>query len=253
MGNQSTPDQVTLLLRLAGPLQSWGLTGQFLKRDTHTRPTKSAVIGMLAACQGRARGDDITDLVALSMGVRVDQPGTLLHDYHTISRTDGTTLPTASGRPKTDRTAVTQRWYLANAVFLVTLTGDKNTLETTAAAIDHPVYAPVLGRRSCTPTGRVNLGIHARDPQTLLEEWPWQAGPVELDKHPQTPPLDATIEDTHGDDLLADVPTNYAPLQRGFGNRRIRHLTVQPPHPKPNPTPATAGQPAHNPFDLLRS
>jgi CRISPR system Cascade subunit CasD len=235
----------TLVLRLAGPLQSWGLTGQFLRRDTHTQPTKSGVVGMIAACLGRERGADISDLTNLSMGVRVDQPGTLLEDYHTISRTDGSTLPTASGANKKDLTAVTRRWYLADAVFLVTFTGDKELLAGIADAIDHPVYAPTLGRRSCVPTGRLNLGVHDRDAETLLAEWPL------LSNSRSTQHLDATIEDTNGADLIADVPASYAPLQRRFGNRRIRHFTVQPPHPTPETV--TPQQPDHDPFELLES
>jgi CRISPR system Cascade subunit CasD len=241
--------QVTLVLRLAGPLQSWGIAGQFGQRDTHTQPTKSGVVGMIAACLGRERGADIADLISLLMGVRVDQPGTLLEDYHTISRTDGSTLPTASGRSKPDRTAETWRWYLADAVFLVTLTGDGILLGVIAEAIDHPVYAPALGRRSCAPTGRLNLGVHECDAETLLAEWPWEAGAVQLKKHAGTPTLDATIEDSDGDDLIPDVPAGYAPLQRRFGNRRIRHFTVRPPHPS-SKTDASQ-QPDHDAFELL--
>ena len=239
----------TLVLRLAGPLQSWGLTGQFVHRDTHIQPTKSGVVGMIAACLGRERGADISDLSILTMGVRVDQPGTLLEDYHTISRTDGSTLPTASGAKKKDLTAETWRWYLADAVFLVTLAGDKKLLGAIADAIDHPVYAPTLGRRSCVPTGRLNLGVHDRDAETLLAEWPWEAGAVQREKHTETPALDATIEDTNGDDLIPDVPNSYAPLQRRFGNRRIRHFTVQPPHPLPETV--APQQRDHDPFELL--
>jgi CRISPR system Cascade subunit CasD len=241
--------QVTLVLRLAGPLQSWGIAGQFGRRDTHTQPTKSGVVGMIAACLGRERGADIADLTSLLMGVRVDQPGTLLEDYHTISRTDGSTLPTASGRSKPDLTAETWRWYLADAVFLVTLTGEGILLGVIAEAIDHPVYAPALGRRSCAPTGRLNLGVHERDAETLLAEWPWEAGAVQLEKHTETPTLDATIEDTNGDDLIPDAPNSYAPLQRRFGNRRIRHFTVQPPHPTPETV--APQQPDHDAFELL--
>lgn len=224
----------TLVLRLAGPLQSWGLTGQFTRRDTHTQPTKSGIIGMVAACLGRQRGAEISDLAALQMGVRVDQPGTLLEDYHTISRTDGSTLPTASGKKKSDLTAVSHRWYLADAVFLVTLTGDRRILDAIVDAIDHPAYAPTLGRRSCPPTGRLNLGVDDRDPETLLTEWPWQAGAVQLEMHATSPVLDATIEDPSGDDLIPDVPTSFAPVQRGCANRRIRHFRVQPRHPDPS-------------------
>lgn len=239
----------TLVLRLAGPLQSWGLTGQFVRRDTHTQPTKSGVVGMIAACMGRDRGADISDLANLRMGVRVDQPGTLLEDFHTVSRTDGSTLPTASGAKKSDMTAVTRRWYLADAVFLVTLDGDRQMLTTIADAIDHPVYSPTLGRRSCVPTGRLNLGVHDGDAEALLARWPWVAGNVQLEKHNEPPQLDATIEDTTGDDVIADVPNSYAPLQRGFGNRRIRHFAVHPPHPSPEMT--AAQRPDHDAFELL--
>lgn len=239
----------TLLLRLAGPLQSWGLTGQFGRRDTHTQPTKSGVVGMIAACLGRDRGAEIGDLTNLRMGVRVDQPGTLLEDFHTISRTDGSTLPTASGAKKSDLTAVTRRWYLADAVFLVTLEGDRQMLTSIADAIDHPVYSPTLGRRSCAPTGRLNLGVHDRDAEALLAHWPWEAGDVQLEKHDEPPPLDATIEDTTGDDVIADLPNSYAPLQRGFGNRRVRHFAVHPPHPCPKPI--APQQRDHDAFTLL--
>lgn len=228
------PVSGTLLLRLAGPLQSWGLAGKFTRRDTHNQPTKSGVVGMIAACLGRERGSDITDLTTLIMGVRVDQPGRLLEDYHTISRTDGQTLPTASGRTKKDLTAISHRWYLADAVFLVALAGDRKLLDAIAAAIDDPVYAPTLGRRSCAPTGRLNLGIDDRDPETVLTEWPWQAGPAQLKHHSVSPVVDATIEDPTGDDVIADVPISFAPLERGCGSRRIRHFRVQPRHPNPD-------------------
>lgn len=222
---------MTLVLRLAGPLQSWGMTGQFTRRDTHTQPTKSGVLGMVAACLGRQRSADISDLIDLRMCVRVDQPGTLIEDYHTISRTDGSTLPTASGKKKSDLTAVSRRWYLADAVFLVTLTGDERLLDVIAEAIDHPMYAPTLGRRSCAPTGPLNLGVHRGEPETLLREWSWQAGAVHVAEHTADPVLDGTIEDPNGDDVIPDVPISFAPLLRGRANRRVRHVRIQLPHP----------------------
>jgi len=43
-----------LLLRLAGPLQSWGDSSRFATRGTRREPTKSGVIGMVAAALGRS-------------------------------------------------------------------------------------------------------------------------------------------------------------------------------------------------------
>ncbi|MCA9878634.1 MAG: CRISPR-associated protein Cas5, partial [Thermomicrobiales bacterium] len=35
----------TVLLRLAGPMQSWGTQSRFLERDTGMEPSKSGVLG----------------------------------------------------------------------------------------------------------------------------------------------------------------------------------------------------------------
>ena len=42
----------TLLLRLGAPLQSWGSESMYDRRETDMMPTKSGVIGMLAAALG---------------------------------------------------------------------------------------------------------------------------------------------------------------------------------------------------------
>ncbi len=42
----------TLLLRLAAPLQAWGADSKFETRKTNREPTKSGVIGLLAAALG---------------------------------------------------------------------------------------------------------------------------------------------------------------------------------------------------------
>ncbi|MFF4353807.1 CRISPR-associated protein Cas5 [Streptomyces sp. NPDC001530] len=94
-----------LLIRLAGPLQSWGTASRFAaRRDSHSRPTKSAVTGMCAAALGlprtmalthpAARTDndnrEQTRLTALGelarafFGVRADHPGVPVRDYHTV-------------------------------------------------------------------------------------------------------------------------------------------------------------------------
>ena len=52
----------TLLLKLAGPLQSWGSDSRFTETKTRHEPTKSGVIGLLAAALGRRRTEDVSDL-----------------------------------------------------------------------------------------------------------------------------------------------------------------------------------------------
>ena len=45
----------TLLLRLAAPLQAWGADSKFETRKTGREPTKSGVVGLLAAALGLRR------------------------------------------------------------------------------------------------------------------------------------------------------------------------------------------------------
>ena len=46
-----------LLIRLEGPLQSWGERSKWDYRDTADFPTKSGVIGMIACAMGLERTD----------------------------------------------------------------------------------------------------------------------------------------------------------------------------------------------------
>ncbi|MGW3118487.1 type I-E CRISPR-associated protein Cas5/CasD [Streptomyces sp. NPDC001107] len=201
-------DPHVLLVRLAGPLQSWGLTGRFARRDTHTRPTKSGVIGLCAAALGLAREEPLGELAEVLFGVRADRPGTPLRDYHTVG---GGTYPlrprdlltdhqradkaaTASvlnsepgpfgrgeleawyGSPKyvtadpasgalvsgevRRHALITERWYLADAAFLVGLEHpDAALLDRIGHALEHPKRLLWLGRKACPPSGDLALGI----------------------------------------------------------------------------------------------
>ncbi|MCC6963742.1 MAG: type I-E CRISPR-associated protein Cas5/CasD [candidate division Zixibacteria bacterium] len=139
----------TLLLRLAGPLQSWGTESRFTERDTGREPSKSGVIGLICAALGRPRDADISDLVSLRMGVRVDQEGTLIRDFHTtkdIYRSDGGIKPTN----------VSNRYYLSDASFLVGLQADSPRAEVllniTEKALRNPHWQIFLGRKACLPS-----------------------------------------------------------------------------------------------------
>ena len=67
----------TLLLRLAAPLQAWGADSKFETRKTGREPTKSGVIGLLAAALGLRRDESeaLTRLTGLRFGVRVEREG----------------------------------------------------------------------------------------------------------------------------------------------------------------------------------
>src|SRR5687768_1134758 len=105
----------TLLLRLAGPLQSWGYRSRFSDRDTGLEPTKSGVIGLLCCALGQRRSADPEALAALKMHIRADREGTLLKDFHTAGGgsfrgSHDYFAPTSSGG-KGKNPVVTERHY----------------------------------------------------------------------------------------------------------------------------------------------
>jgi CRISPR system Cascade subunit CasD len=143
----------TLMIRLAAPLQSWGVDSKFNRRGTERIPTKSGVIGLLAAALGRRRNEDMADLYSLNFGVRTDREGKLIRDFHMV---------------KSAKSAyVTYRYYLADAVFLAGVEGENVLLTEIDQALRNPAFPLFLGRRSCPPEGKVSLGI--RKEKSLLE------------------------------------------------------------------------------------
>ena len=139
----------TLLLRLAGAMQSWGTTSRFDQRDTGKEPSKSGVTGLLAAALGidRENWADLEPLTRLSMGVRHDRPGIPKRDYQTAQQI------ISADHSKIHETAVTTRDYLADAVFLVGLEGeDRSLMERIHAALRDPVWPLALGRKSYVPS-----------------------------------------------------------------------------------------------------
>ncbi len=143
----------TLLLRLTGPLQAWGTESRFEVRDTGTEPSKSGVVGLLAAALGRPRTQPVDDLTELRMGVRVDRPGAVRIDFHTaenVARVPGK-------EPDQKNTVVSRRAYLGDADFLVGLEGDRQLLATLDEALAAPRWPLFLGRKSCSPSLPVRL------------------------------------------------------------------------------------------------
>jgi len=228
-----------LLLQLAGPLQSWGSAARFARRTTDAAPTKSGVLGLLAAALGRPRTADPSDLAALRFGVRADQPGTLLRDFHTAHDLDtGDALP------------ISERFYLADAVFVAGVEGPHAQLVELHQALRRPGFLPYLGRRSCPPSRPIDLAVRDDlDLETALRTEPWRASAWHQWRrhhHPEVE-LEVLIEFTGRHqrvNTLRDQPLSWDPAHRRYALRGVRSIHVAVPNPR-----ATQ----HDPTIVLRS
>lgn len=220
----------TLLLRLAGPMQSWGTQSRFLVRDTGREPSKSGVVGLLCAALGRRREESVDDLAALTMGVRVDQEGTMAADFHTAGGTHrrgdryGVPRADASG---SGSTVVSTRYYLADADFLVGLEGDDDVLRTVEAALAAPHWQICLGRKSFVPgvpvliPGGLQLGVRLRE---ALEAEPWPRPGLQLPPPGDRPArLRLVLDSTPGAgrQVRFDLPQGAAFQHRRFAPRYV--------------------------------
>lgn len=220
-----------LALQLAGPLQSWGATSRFARRTTENAPTKSGVLGLLAAARGLDRTADLTSLAELRFGVRIDQPGTHLRDFQTAHHMDtGEALP------------LSERFYLADAVFVAAVEGEGALVATLYQAIKDPVYMPYLGRRSCPPSRPIDLRIYENTHlEAVLATEPWQAAEWYQRRHhkEETVNLTVLIEPRLGGlsgsvrltNSMRDQPTSFDPRHRRYALRNVYTDTVSVSNP----------------------
>ncbi|MEU2032837.1 type I-E CRISPR-associated protein Cas5/CasD [Nocardia amamiensis] len=210
-----------LILRLAGPLQSWGEHSAFTNRDTQHFPTRSGLIGMFASAHGYERGKPLTKFEALRLTIRIDRPGVLITDFHTIGGgNDPKHTPlTAEGKRRTagKGTIVTRRQYLSDAAFTVAVEGPTDVIEPLAAALATPHWQPYLGRRSCPPDQPMLLRTAVDDPVTDLKT----AVPIHSKTRPSVDFVeDATTAQTVVTEL-ADIPETFDPLHRRYRRRPV--------------------------------
>ncbi|XXX78027.1 type I-E CRISPR-associated protein Cas5/CasD [Sorangium sp. So ce134] len=214
----------SVLLRLEGPLQSWGTRSRFPERDSEREPSKSGVLGLVGAALGMPRDDDarLSTLASARMAVRVDREGGTLLDYHTAGagrfagkehRVYGTSNP-----------VITRRAYLSDASFLVALGYEDDAL---AAAIDEALQSPrwplFLGRRACPPSLPVRAGLVPDEPEAALRAalWPGPARPAE--------PIRLVVECAPDEGQpRQDQPLSFRLHARHFARRFVRTAWIAP-------------------------
>ncbi len=227
----------TLLLRLAAPMQSWGGESKFETRRTMPYPTKSGVTGMLAAALGYSRDHSLDELTALRFGVRVDREGELMRDYHTV---------------QAEKPYITERYYLADAVFLAGLEGERRQLEELETALRSPVYPLYLGRRSCPPTMPLVLGIRDKELLAALNEEPWLLSEWRRERacNNGENALRIIVDDENSSSTIRDVPLSFSKTHREHGWRGVRDCGYVEMKGENDEADETETQ--HDPFDELR-
>lgn len=229
----------TVLLRLEGPIQAWGLAAPWSQRPTEHAPTKSGVLGLVGAALGLTR--DSQQLIELPrhlrMGVRVDLPGSLLTEFQTVGG-GGSGVPTAQLRPdgtpklkKTESTGqleieLSHRGYLVDASFLVALAGPQQLVTAIHQALQRPRWLLYLGRKACLPSAPLAAGISEHDdPVAALK-----AAPLHRATRRGAPIWLIWDSDPVSGQIQNDVPLD--PSRRRFGPRWVEQgLWLPPPQP----------------------
>lgn len=237
-----------LLLRLEGPMQSWGTRSRWDVRDTGPDPSKSGVIGLLGCALGLRRGDP--DLVRLDrelrFGLRTDAPGSIASDYHTVSgyhrtadggfRYSGSTnsISNLANAAKYDEyTVVSQREYIDDASFLVAMSDDGSSILRCLSgesdergwlwSLRNPRWPLYLGRRSCVPSRPIfeKLTDEYDDIESSLRQEPWEASSRRV-VMPEL--LEGWIEDPEGPSERQDAMQHNQ--MRFYGFNRYRRIEV---------------------------
>lgn len=151
-----------LIFRLYGPMASWGVTAVGGVRSSASIPTRSAVLGLLAAALGIRRNEEerLAELsTSYTIAVKAESEGTLLRDYHTAQ------VPSADRKAlllhrKAElefahtniNTILSTRDYRADGHWLVAVAEKPQarfSLAELEAALLEPAFPLYLGRKSC--------------------------------------------------------------------------------------------------------
>lgn len=152
-----------LIFQLYGPLASWGEIAVGEVRPSAAYPSRSALLGLLAAALGVERGEGAA-LAALAeayrFGVKLHWEGQVLRDYHTVQR--GPALRKHTYRTRRQElgfvprdqldTMLTSREYRVDSYASVALLPTEeapHSLDVLAAALGAPRFPLYLGRKSC--------------------------------------------------------------------------------------------------------
>ena len=244
----------TILLRLKGPMMSFGKECYFDTRYTERYPTKSAVTGLIASALGRKRGGDISDIASMRFGVRIDAPGVVERDFCVTSMEVGRISAFLGDKNKEGFSKneikeisdycngyvvnrdknISYKEYLCDAAFLVGLeSDDEELLCNIAYAIENPKFHIYLGRKCCPPEYPVLLktkehmcGITDKPLYDALYDEPYIGSDYNLERRLKKGDvvmeimMDGKMDDNGR--LVKDFPLSFSADRRQYTHRKIK-------------------------------
>ena len=209
-----------LVLRLEGPLQSWGENAKWDFRDSSTMPTKSGIVGLLGCAMGQEQGSQVLVELAqsITVAVRADRPGAKFVDFQTVQ---GDPLMAATGKPKTTgNTILSPHAYLQDASFTIFIDTTPEWQQRIISALENPRWCMYLGRKNCVPSRPILADrMEAADLMEALKEYP------AAERAEKT----MTYECEHPDSTAASIqrPDDLIGTNRQFQLRRVWRGSVE--------------------------
>ena len=147
----------------------------------------------------------------MNFGIRVEREGVLLRDYHVA---------------RAKQPYITERFYLADAMFLAGLeSDDTDFLNELNEALYNPAFPLYLGRRSCVPVMPLSLGIRNEALLEVLRNEPWHLS-ERLQKRAYESDRKLRIITDSNDGrytaILRDIPISFSRTHREFAFRPVQ-------------------------------
>lgn len=221
-----------LVLTLYAPLASWGDVTVGELRSSWDRPSRSAVLGLVAAALGIERSDqNAHDALDSGYGcaVRLHRVGGPLTDYHTVQTAAQTSLRRKQIHSRRDvfmaaglknlETLISRRSYRTDQLSTVALWSRPDArwpLMALVEALRRPGFVPYAGRKS-NPLG-LPLNPHVIEAETLAQAFidydakpslvAWACGHLQA--------ASRRIEVSHDDCAMDGIQSGLVPLRKAF-------------------------------------
>lgn len=161
--------------------QSWGVDSPFHRfKGTQLYPSKSGIVGMIAAALGYDKGDERIDVLSESITLyrllKSGEEGSL--DYIKKGRLESDYLIASGAEPliwaidgKSRKKAdLITKQYLADARFVLYLDAEEDVMETIYDALADPFYILYLGRKQYVTCEDTNGGYVELDIEKEMKE-----------------------------------------------------------------------------------